>query len=374
MIKVLLISPYGKEKVGGIGTWTKIMLDYCQGRDDIQLFFQNTGTKLPKRSSQNSFFPHLIVGILDSLSILGKLLINMLRYKPDVVHYTSSAGFALYKDYVSIFIIKKLFRKRFIIHWRFGRIPSLCKKKNSEYRMLMNVVKAASASIVIDNTSFDALIKQGIKNVYCLPNPISPQLQNLANAMDVDIISQNREPGTVLFVGHILKEKGIFELIEACKRSESVKKLYVVGPFFSDEIKKQLLVQIRGGNKSKDWVVFVGEILREAVFEYYQKCMVFCLPSYTEGFPNSVIEAMANACPVLSTTVGAIPEILSDNCGVCVPPKNAEALADALSSILLNSESCIEMGKRGREKVLNNYCMDKVYGEYYKIWGGVGLD
>ena len=94
-VRVLLVSPYSAKKVGGIGTWSKIVLDYSKSCNDCDVRFLNTVQGLPKRWAMNYRIAHLIVGFLDSVLILIRLLFRMLVDRPDVVHYTSSAGSAL---------------------------------------------------------------------------------------------------------------------------------------------------------------------------------------------------------------------------------------------------------------------------------------
>jgi glycosyltransferase involved in cell wall biosynthesis len=61
---------------------------------------------------------------------------------------------------------------------------------------------------------------------------------------------------------------------------------------------------------------------------------VFTLPSYMEGCPNTVMEALACGRPVVATSVGGIPEILNEQCGLLIPPRDSHALAEALRSVL----------------------------------------
>lgn len=370
MKKVLLVSPYSAKDIGGIGTWTKIMLDYCKDRDDVQLCFQNTASRLPKSKSNKYLISHIVIGVLDSVSILMRLFCNMVRHKPDIVHYTSSAAFALNKDRIACFIVRQLFRKQFVIHWRFGRIPEIIESKSKECHGLIKVVKAASASIVIDKRSYFSLQKIGALNVFNLPNPISIALQNESESLNVVRLQQEREMGTVLFVGHVIRTKGIVELVKACAECSDVKKLVVIGSCIDESLKKELNI-IAAKRDDGQWLKWEGVVMREKVFDYYRKCNIFCLPSYTEGFPNTVIEALANAAPTIATNVGAIPEILADSCGICIPSRDIGALKDAITTALSNATKSIKMGINGREKVLKEYTIDEVYQGYQGIWDNV---
>lgn len=365
-LKVLLVSPYGAKKTGGIGTWSKIVLDYSACSNDIDLVFFNTATKLPKRQAMDNRIAHLIVGGIDSLRILLCLLWKMLVARPDVVHYTSSAASALRKDLVAIWIVKRIFHKRFVIHWHFGRIPEIFKENDNEKRLFVKVCNRVDGSIVIDESSFKVLQKEQIKSVY-IPNPIPVALQREAEGLDVNKVSAARNEGEVLFVGHVLKGKGIYELIQACMACEKVKRLIVVGPFFDEQL-RQDIVTIASKRDNGNWLLLAGEKNREEVWNYYKTCSIFCLPSYTEGFPYVVLEAMSFACPIVATKVGAIPEMLSDGCGELIDARQVEPLRHALESIIINTNVANSMGEKAHEKVLSDFVIEKVFSRYYNLW------
>ena len=71
--------------------------------------------------------------------------------------------------------------------------------------------------------------------------------------------------------------------------------------------------------------------------EEVSKCGLFVLPSYTEGFPNVIVEAMLLKKPIIATTVGAIPEILSENCGMLIKPKSSNDLFESLKFLIENT-------------------------------------
>lgn len=365
-VKVLLISPYSAERIGGIGTWSKIMLDYCEGREDVVLKFQNTKNRFKGNMQlQHGKLRRLLLGSLDSLTIFAKEFWNIMVFQPDVVHYTSSASWALAKDRIAAFIAVSIFHKKFIIHWRCGTFTRECEQNTKTFQRWMKVIKHSTCSIFINKQDFNTAQRLGIKNACLIPNPISPQLQERSENLTIDKVQANRHEGEVLFVAQILKTKGAWELMRVCAKNPNVKKLLLAGPCVP-EMKDELegIAKTRDGN----WYEFLGELKREDVFKYYEKCNVFCLPTYTEGFPNVILESMAHACPIVTTPVGAIPEMLEEESGVTVPVQDEEALDKALTEILTHREASLEMGKRARKRVLENYTIDVVYQQYYKIW------
>jgi glycosyltransferase involved in cell wall biosynthesis len=77
---------------------------------------------------------------------------------------------------------------------------------------------------------------------------------------------------------------------------------------------------------------------------------VFVLPSFAEGTPNGVIEAMAHGIPVIASNVGGIPDIIDADSGILVPPGDAAALADAMAVLANDPKRRNEMGAAARER------------------------
>ncbi len=92
------------------------------------------------------------------------------------------------------------------------------------------------------------------------------------------------------------------------------------------------------------------------------------MPSYSEGFPNVILEAMACFCAIISTKVGAIPYILDNNSGICVESKNTEQLNNAITHLLSNEDLRFEIGMNAFNKVKNEYSIDKIGTEIKNIW------
>jgi glycosyltransferase involved in cell wall biosynthesis len=94
--------------------------------------------------------------------------------------------------------------------------------------------------------------------------------------------------------------------------------------------------------------------------EYYQKSNVLVLPSLSESFGMVLLEAMACKKPVIGSNVGGIPYVIdNDQNGLLVPPKDPQALADAIIKILTNPQLAKKMGEEGYEKVMKNFTWEK---------------
>lgn len=83
---------------------------------------------------------------------------------------------------------------------------------------------------------------------------------------------------------------------------------------------------------------------------FMQRLDIFALPSLTEGTPNSIIEAMSHGLPVVASTVGGIPDMITPDTGILVPSNDAEALAEAITELAQNAEMRERMGNAARER------------------------
>jgi glycosyltransferase involved in cell wall biosynthesis len=101
---------------------------------------------------------------------------------------------------------------------------------------------------------------------------------------------------------------------------------------------------------------------------------VFVLPSYSEGFPGAVLEAMACGIAIVATDVGAIPEMLSGNdgepLGLIVPPRDSASLKLALQDLLDNPTERIPLGQAVYRKCQANYGMTDLARRWFDLWIG----
>ena len=103
-----------------------------------------------------------------------------------------------------------------------------------------------------------------------------------------------------------------------------------------------------------DRLTFTGRISDAEFVRQYARAAVAVVPSVYEGFGLPVGEAMACGVPVISTTGGALPEVVGD-AGVLVPPKDHLALARAITDMLDSPERANELGRRGYQRVQRHF-------------------
>lgn len=166
-----------------------------------------------------------------------------------------------------------------------------------------------------------------------------------------------RDRHTVLFLGRLGRGKGTYDLIRAIARvvnSFPNVRVLLGGDGEAEKVRRFATELGVGRNvEALGWVV--GERKRELL----AKCTVFTLPSYNEGQPMSVLEAMAAGAPVLSTRVGGVPDAVRDGVdGVLVEAGDVEALSSALIELLSNEPLRRRVAEAARQRVCSTFSTD----------------
>jgi glycosyltransferase involved in cell wall biosynthesis len=161
----------------------------------------------------------------------------------------------------------------------------------------------------------------------------------------------------LLFVGWLEKDKGVGDLLEACARLRPSHDfvLQIAGDGAYRE-EAQRLVDSNGLGQT---VRFLGWLKAPQLVELYRRSDVFVLPSWAEGFPNALIEAMAAGLPAVVTTVGNIPDLVGDGVeALLVPPKDVGALAAALEAVLIDPRRRQALGSNAHALAKARFSID----------------
>lgn len=137
----------------------------------------------------------------------------------------------------------------------------------------------------------------------------------------------------IAYVGRLDLKKGLRELVEAAStlhRDRPRLQVYMIGEGPDRHLIEHSIRDAGAGQ----FVHLPGACKPQEVARWLAAADLFTLPSYMEGCPNVVLEALACGRPVVATNVGGIPEIMTEDCGCLVPPRDAPALAQGLRSVL----------------------------------------
>ena len=357
-MKVLLCSPLCGIR-GGIARWTEHILNACANDSAIQINVLDMG-RSDNVGFDSSLHSRAISGIRHYTGIIKEYRNKIKQGDYDIAHICSSASIGLFRDLIMIKAAQKRGIKT-VIHFHFGRIPDLAKRNNWEWMLIRKVVRLADRAIVLDKMSLDTLKAHGFENVEELPNPLAPSV-NAALPKD----NLQKDESLILYAGHVLESKGIVELVEAVKQLNGFR-LRLLGSI-TPEFKARLL----SISNNEPWLEIAGEKPYDEVLPEMARCGIFALPSYSEGFPNVILESMAAGCAIVSSNVGAIPEMLEpDSNGqyaILVGPRDSYSLKTALEQMAQSETLKAECRRNVKCRVNERYGIDSVKNQLIDIW------
>ena len=177
---------------------------------------------------------------------------------------------------------------------------------------------------------------------------------------------------TVGIVARLVREKGVFELAEAVveirRDLPNVQVILIGGALPSDRDDSTRAFRERlDGLGIASHFHFAG--FRNDVPALMSLCHVYTLPSYREGMPRSVIEAMATALPVVATAIrGCREEIVNGVTGFLIPPRDSRALAERLRWVLTHPDEAHTMGQAGRQRAVEHYDYRLVLDRQWQVY------
>ncbi|MBR0117192.1 MAG: glycosyltransferase family 4 protein [Prevotella sp.] len=359
-LDILLATPY-KMGVGGISQWADNILGYYQSLEDpgVRMDVLPMGRKASP--DEKSVFRRAWSGVADYSKIIchERRMLKARRY--DVLHLCTSASISLLKDIVMLRIAKR-HHVHTVVHFHFGRIPELKEKGNWEWKMLRSVVKMADVAVPIDQVSYEALASCFGEKMSYLPNPVALAVSEFAHSCG----SSRRDERMVLYAGHCIPTKGVCELVSACKEIKGIR-LVLAG-----HVEEPMRQRLEGIANGEPWLEILGEVPHGEILRLMSQCGVFVLPSYTEGFPNVILESMACGCAIVATTVGAIPEMIGEEnglqCGLLIPPRSEKPLQEALQRMLQEDALREHCRANARRRVNERYNMEAVWRKMLQIW------
>jgi len=205
-----------------------------------------------------------------------------------------------------------------------GKIPARAKQ-------IVNAAKHATGILSVSKALANEMIQMGIEQnkITVIYNGVDHQQFFIAEGS-----STNND--YILYVGNLKHDKGVIELLQGFSQiinEQPLLTLVFAGAGAGNE-KSRLLALAKQLDMSEK-VTFLGTVAHEKLPKLIANAKVLALPSYNEGVPNVVLEAMACGTPVLATKVGGIPEVINEEiCGQLIQPRSDNEVAQGLRVVL----------------------------------------
>lgn len=274
------------------------------------------------RRAMKAFDPEIVHNIALKPVVLGTLAARTCRVR-NIVNAPVGMGYVFSSDDRKARILRPIIRHVF--------------------RMLLNPM--GSRVIIENHDDFDSLISSKFVRHDDL-------ILVRGAGVDTELFTPSPEPLgpiVVLLVGRMLRDKGVVEFVDAARL---IKKAGLNAQF-------QLIGDIDPGNPTTLTESQLEQWAKEGVVSWkghvddipalLAASHIVCLPSYREGLPKSLIEALAAGRPVVATNVPGCREVVTDELnGLLVEPRNAKSLADAIGRLIVDKEMRVRFGAAGR--------------------------
>jgi glycosyltransferase involved in cell wall biosynthesis len=357
--RLLFVSPL-PPPTGGISNWMLAVRDSALA----ERFAIRVVDSSPSAADVTGTSRLRLGRVVDALRIVGRVVLELARLRPSIVHVNTSYFWAFLRDGFAI-RLARLAGARTVLHLRGGDFPEWANGAAAPWRAWIGAT-LRKCDVVIALTAHTQRwleAELGPERVRYLPNFVR------LDAIGAPPDRRGRTgPVSVLFVGWLIEAKGVRELLAAaCALADA--RFTLVGP-----AEPTFTASIRDGlGALGERVRVLPPQPREAILRLYREADVFVLPTWREGFPNVVIEAMATGLPVVATPVGAIAEVIEDGrSGLLVPARDAKALEAALRRLIDDPTLRAALGARARERVEERYTREAVVARLAAIYDELG--
>jgi glycosyltransferase involved in cell wall biosynthesis len=347
---VLIIIP-GSEAQGGISNYYQILKQ--EFKFPVKYFLRGSRT-----------FPFKKGRIAESYRFTKDILIFfvlLITSKFSIIQTTTSfTPNSIVRDGIFI-LISKLFNKKVIVFFRGWDYSFADNIKGRKLKLFTKVFFKADAVIDLAKQNIERLRSWGYNGTcYLETTAVSKQLvKDISKTYVIEKFGEKPEKFNLLFLARVEIEKGIYETINAYSlvkhRFKNIQ-LIIAGDGLELENVRRYVKE----KKIKD-VVFRGFVKEDEKINTFKKSHLYILPSYREGMPGSVLEAMAFGLPVITRDVGGLPDFFKNGeHGFITNSKSPEIFAEYIEKIILNKELLQKISITNFEYAHANFLSDSV--------------
>ena len=290
-------------------------------------------------------------------------LIVKSQQRIDIVHIHLSSYMSFFRKWF-VFKYSKWMNLKTLIHIHGSEFDMFFNKSNGFVKkIIVNVLDTADAVIVLSKSW-----KKFVKTI-----SINPHVYILYNGSSLKKFSgkkQNNGQIVVLFMGRLGPRKGTYDLLEAFERAIKVVSnlQLIIGGDGDVDLVRELVFQ----KGLKTHVIIPGWISGKEKISIFKSCDIYVLPSYNEGLPGSILEAMAVGVPIISTAVGGIPEAVIENRnGFLINPGDVDSLFEKLVILGQDRNLREKMGRESQKIIEEKFEIEKIVERLGRIYAEV---
>lgn len=367
----VFVSRYFHPFIGGLEKRVGALAAGLAGRGvRLDVVTARLGNEFPPVQAQDGFSVHRLacprVKVLGACVFIARLVRFLCRERS---RYQCVHAFQVGHSAAAAVVTARLLGKRAVLHLSGGGSGGdVGRHLKTPWGWLYLVLCRLASTVIVLNPRMKRELKTiayPAARTLCIPNGVDTQVFH----PHADRGGLRRSLGLsdaplVLYAGRLSHEKGVEVLVRACAllRSSRVPMTVLLG----DGPLRMRLERLRSDLRLDTALRLLPA--RPDILAWYQAADMFVLPSFHEGMPNAVLEAMACALPVVATAVSGTTELVRHGqTGLLVPPGDPAALAAAIDELLDNPARAGSMGARGRDSARIHHSRDMMIERYYAL-------
>lgn len=284
--------------------------------------------------------------------------------RPQIVHINTSMEQKSYWRDLVYLLVAKAMGKRVLYQVHGGALPQVFFGGNPLLTGLLRRVLRLPDAVV--------LLAQCELRGYRSFDPALP-LEVIPNAIDAGLDAGEKPslpqlPLSLVYVGRLADSKGLFELVEALALARAAGSSATLALAGSGPAETALRARVAALGLQAQ-VRFLGPVFGAAKQALWRGADVFGFPTHHEGLPYALLESMAARTPVLICPVGAIPDVVQDGVhGLFVPPRDPQALAEAIARLDGDRALLRRMGQACRERIDSHYAVERLAHDFGRVY------
>jgi glycosyltransferase involved in cell wall biosynthesis len=355
---VVLTGPR-QTALSGVSTHLRVLMSSSLSTE-FELFHFEVG----REGRDDRFWPRLVALLTSPLRLAAALR----RRRARIVHLNSALTVRAYWRDLVYLLIARLLGARVLYQVHGGALPRNFCRNNPVFMFFVRATLHLAAVVVTLSTTERRAFRifLGSTPVIAIPNAINCS----AYAAVVPRRSHPERPLRLLYIGRLVRDKGLFELLQALQlvRARGVEVELVIAGSGPDEPalrRCHLETNLPG-------VRFAGPVMDDGKLTLLATADAFVLPSHAEGLPYALLECMAAGVPAIATRVGAIPELISSGVnGLLVEPRDAAGIAAAIVRLASDRVALARMGEASRATVSFGFSVDRLTTDFAEVYAAL---